>query len=135
MAGSFLDGFRRGSSPLQDDAVRARLQQAILDDDPAAFRAALQAAHPDLVGQHRLYGVLVMTPEGMRPVLVDETGRRVGGPGYVIAPATPIDLLNVRYGEAEMPVATPDGVWRAPYKPAQPSAAADPARDSGSGTS
>jgi hypothetical protein len=120
MAGSFQDKFRRGSSPLQDDALRARLQKAILDDDPAAFRATLQA-DPNLVGQRRLYGVLVMTPEGMRPVMVDETGQRIGGPDYVIAPGTPIELLNVQYGESEMTVIAPDGgVWRAPYKPAEP---------------
>ena len=120
MANSFPEGFRRGLSPLQDDAVRARLGQAILDDDPDAFRATLAEAHPELAAQHRLYGVLVMTPEGMRPIMVGETGRRVGGPGYVIDAGTPIDMLNVHYDESGVTVTTPDGVWRAPHRPAKP---------------
>ena len=117
MASSFLPGFYRAPSPLHDDEVRGKLARAIIDTDPVAFRAILQNAHPDLAGEHRLYGVLMMTPEGMRPLVVDETGQRVGSPGYVIAANTPIDLLNVHYGESEMTVTVGDSVWKAPYMP------------------
>ena len=59
-----------------------------------------------------------MTPRGMESIVVDETGHRVG-PGNEIAAETPIDLLNVQYGETEMTVKTDDGIWKAPYsKPA-----------------
>lgn len=107
-----------GSSPLIDNAVRTQLQKAILDDDPPSFRATLQAAHPDVASQHRLYGVLVMMPDGMgmRPVMVDETGLRIGGPDYVIPAGMPIDLLNVEYGESEMTVTIGDDIWKTPYK-------------------
>ena len=57
----------------------------------------------------------MMTKEGVTPVMVDETGQRVGGPGYVIAANTPIDLLNVHYGETEMTVTVGDDVWKTPY--------------------
>jgi hypothetical protein len=117
MEKDFWEHFRRGPSPLQDDAVRARLQQAIIDGDPRAFRETLQGAYPDLAAQHRLYGVLLMTAQGMRPVMVDETGQQVGGPGFVIDVATPIDLLNVHFGPSEVTVTVGDQVWTPPHKP------------------
>ena len=118
MAPNFLNDFRRASSLVQDDEVRGKLQRAILNDDSAAFQAVLRSAYPALVDQHRLYGVLVMTPEGMQSIMVDEMGHRIE-PGYTIAAETPIDLLNVHYGETEMTVKTDDGIWKAPYsKPA-----------------
>jgi hypothetical protein len=115
MTPSFLPGFWRKSSPLQDDDVRAKLATAILNNDPSAFQAILQAAYPDLAGEHRLYGILMMTAEGMRPSMVDETGHPIGGPDYIIAANTPIDLLNVQYGEGEITVTIGDHVWKAPY--------------------
>jgi hypothetical protein len=106
---------RLGRSPLQDDEVRRNLQRAILDNDPATFRKVLHAAYPALSNEHRLYGVLRMTPTGMESILVDEMGGRIG-PEYVIAAETPMELLNVHYGESEMTVTTEDGVWKAPYE-------------------
>jgi hypothetical protein len=117
MGNAFWDTIRRGASPLQDDAVRARLQQAILDDDPRVFRETLQGAYPDLAAQHRLYGVLLMTAEGMLPIMVDETGQRVGGPGFIIEAGMPIDLLNVHFGPSEMTVTLGEHSWKAPYEP------------------
>ncbi len=79
MAFPFVDAFSQGPSPIQDDAIRDRLQQAILDHDSRSFRETLLAAHPELAGQHRLYGVFAMTPDGMVPIMVDETGERAAG--------------------------------------------------------
>jgi hypothetical protein len=107
----------RGPSPLKDDTVRATLLRAILDDDPVRFRTIHEGARPELAGEHRLYGVLVMTAQGMTPVMVDETGQRVGGPAYTIAANTPIDFLNVHYGESAITVTIGDDVWTTPYPP------------------
>lgn len=115
MAENMFRSARFGRSPLQDDEVRKKLQRAILDDDPATFQAVLKAAYPALVDQHRLYGVLTMTPRGMHSILVDETGRRIA-PDYVIAVDTPMELLNVQYGETEMTVTTDEGAWTTPYQ-------------------
>jgi hypothetical protein len=129
MVPSFLPGFWRGSSPLQDDAVRAKLAQAIFDKDPIAFRAILQGAYPDLAAEHRLYGILMMTAGGMRPLMVDERGQPIRDPGYMIAASTPMDLLNVQYGESEMTVTVGDDVWKTPYEPAEPGAARNRPRE------
>jgi hypothetical protein len=114
----FLPGFsKQALSPLQDDKVRAELARAILDDDPTSFRTIVQAAYPELGREHRLFAVLVMRPEGMTTVMVDEAGQRIRGPGYTIAANTPIDFLNVDFGESEMTVTSGDEVWRTPYPP------------------
>jgi hypothetical protein len=91
-----------------NDTVRFKLQRAILDNDGEAFRNALMAYSSELAGQHRLYGVLVMTPDGMRPFMVNEKGERIGS-GFIIAAGTPIELLNVEFGPDGMTATTPDG--------------------------
>src|SRR5262245_56211559 len=113
----FWDRFRRRPSDLQDDEVRGRLSQAILDDAPQTFRQILAESCPARAIQHRLYAVLIEAPEGTQTILVDESGERVG-PDFVIWAETPIDLLNVEYGAAEMTATIGDEVWKATYNSA-----------------
>ena len=114
MTEDYRDNFTFVRSPLQDDALRARLQQAILDDDAEQFRAILQEAGPQLASAKRFYGVLVPTAEGMQTIVVDQTGRRLGS-GDVLNTTTPIDMLNVQYGPTEMTVTFENYIWSRPY--------------------
>lgn len=105
-------GFSKSKSPLQDDALRLELQQAILANQPTLFREVLAKIDPELLNQVRVYGVLTSTPQGIIPIMVDNFGERLM-PDYLLTPETPIDLLNVRYEGNEM-IALIDGEeWRA----------------------
>lgn len=113
-----IDRFLRGPSPLQDDAVRDRLQQAILNNDSILFRTTLAETHPELVAERRLYGLLIMTPEGLRPLMVDESGKRIEDPEYVMPAGIPIDMLNVKITDSELIVTIDGNIWKAPYRSA-----------------
>ena len=63
----------------------------------------------------RLYGVAMMTDDGMVSVLVDHTGERLTE-GYVIQAGTPIDMLNIEYTADEMIVTMGDQQWRSPIQ-------------------
>src|ERR1017187_8983295 len=111
MSISFTKGFRFGPTRLTNGEVRTRLQRAILDGDRESFRNTLEQHAPEIAGQQRLYGVLVMTPDGMQTLLVNEGGERSGA-GYVIGAGTPIDLLNVAFSPTGMTATDLDGhVW------------------------
>jgi hypothetical protein len=114
MTQDFNDDFTFAPSPLQDDALRTRLQQAILDDDAEQFRAILQEAAPQLAGVERFYGVLIPTADGMQTILVDHTGRRLGSDD-ILDTTSPIDMLNVHYGSTEMTVTFENQKWSRPY--------------------
>jgi len=106
----------RQTSPLQDDAVRARLQEAILAGDSELFREILLGVSPELAKEHRLYSVLVMTADkGMLEVTVDEAGNRISDSNYVIKAGTPIEMLNAHFGESGMTVTLDGQTWTAPY--------------------
>jgi hypothetical protein len=109
-----MSGFRIGKTSVPDEGTRSRLQRAILDNDAASFRETLAKELPDIAHEHRLYGVLEMGPDGMHAIVVDQNGRRISDPRYVIPPGTPIDLLNVVYEGTKMIVTTPSGdTWSA----------------------
>jgi hypothetical protein len=118
MSSAFFDEFRRGPSPppLLDPAVRGRLQQAILEGDPATFRSVFGETCPTLVGEHRLYGVLTRAATGMAVVMVDETGERLG-PGYVMPAGIPMHLLNVEFTATHMQATINGEVWGVPLPP------------------
>jgi hypothetical protein len=97
----FLRSIRFGTARIADVEVRTRLHRAILDNDGNSFRNILEQHVPEIAGEHGLYGVLAMTPAGMRPFLVNERGERIRT-GYVIDEGTPIDFLNVEVGPTGM---------------------------------
>ena len=112
--------FRLGADAIPDADVRAGLQQAVLSEDAKSFREILERALPEIAGQHRLYGVFLMSPGGMQTVIVDETGERIG-PGFVIAAYTPMTMLNLEVDGTTMTVTTPEGeIWRVPIPPQSP---------------
>ena len=115
MRGSLLSHFCLGPCPssLLDAEVRSRLGRAILENDPPAFRAELDRSCSDIASEHRLYGVLSMTDRGMTPIMVDETGNRLG-PGSTISKEIPIHLLNVEFTLTGIRVTAGDEVWVLP---------------------
>jgi hypothetical protein len=120
MSSAFFDQFRIRASPppLLDRAVRGRLQQAILEGDPATFRSVLGETCPTLAGEHRLYGVWTRPASGVSVVMVDETGERLG-PGYQMPAGIPIHLLNVEFTKTHMQVAIDGEVWGVPLPPGE----------------
>jgi hypothetical protein len=108
MSRLFSSMFRFGATPvsLLSQETRYRLARAVLSRDPALFRETLRECCPDLTEEHRLYGVLIETPSGAEPVMVDETGQRLG-PGYRFRRDVPIDLLNAEFGK-EKPEKEPE---------------------------
>jgi hypothetical protein len=113
--GTFLKSFRQGATPrsLADETNGQHLLEAILKNDPGAFREALAKHCPELVGQARLYGIFVLGPQGIMPVMVDENGARMGD-GFTFDPAVPIHLLNVEITSTEMRARIGDEVYVAP---------------------
>jgi hypothetical protein len=107
------ESFEFRKSALQDDELRAQLQNAILSNDSKRFRELL--AGTSLETEIRLYGVAVMTNDGLVSVLVDHHGERLIE-GYVIQAGTPIDMLNIEYTADEMIVTMGDQQWRGPIK-------------------
>jgi hypothetical protein len=107
------ESFEFRKSPLQDDELRAKLQNAILANDSERFRQLL--AGTPLENELRLYGVAVMTNDGLISLLVDHHGERLKE-GYIIQPGTPIDMLNIEYTADEMIVTMGDQQWRGPIK-------------------
>jgi hypothetical protein len=130
MAQTFTDQFRLGADLPFSEELRSGLGRAIQDQDEEGFRQRLRQAFPELAGQHRLYGVLVKTPEGLRPLLVDETGRRIRDDS-VIERGTPIHLLNVEYGPTEMRARIGNEIWTAPVQSPRPQGLAE-TQDTGS---
>jgi hypothetical protein len=109
--GKFL--FHKTPASLLDAKARGRIEEAILEGDPARFRLALAETCPELVGARRLYGVLAMTPRGIGPILVDETGKRLGA-GDVLEAGVPIDLVNVEFTSTEIRAKIGGQLWRVP---------------------
>jgi hypothetical protein len=108
----FSDDFNKQLSPLQNNAIRKRLEDAILADDPRLFREILEGFSPEFARETRLYSVLVMGEDGMSSIMVDQTGQRLG-PNDIITAGTPIDQLNADIVGNEIIVTIGDQQYRA----------------------
>ncbi len=109
----FFDNLNAGPFPteLLKSDVKTRLGNSILQKDAVAFRKILLDDCPSIANDHRLYGVIIRTAEGMTPILCDEFGTTIG-PDYVIDVDTAIHLLNLEFDAGEIQVTLGDEVWR-----------------------
>lgn len=108
----FNNLFSKAPSPLQNDPQRAELQQAILNNQPDTFREILAKIDPALLNQIRVYGVMIKTPHGISPILVDNTGQPLR-PDFMLSPETPMDMLNVRFEDNQIITVIDGEEWRA----------------------
>jgi hypothetical protein len=111
----FFDRFRFGPypPPLLYAEVRGRLEQAILANDAFSFQTELKHSCSEIASEHRLYGVLIKTIDGIKPIMVDETGKKLGA-GSSIPKGIPIHLLNVEYTPTDMRVTIGGDIWVVP---------------------